>query len=135
MRSGHRRLALIRSKYSCVGADTTNVRIAPPHRRALRRVLDKMNAEVAGDLDLNTLAAESGYSRSHLLRVFRTGMGCSPHQWLTQLRVGHAKAMLRGSSCSLIDIAAACGFSSHSHFSKVFRHLVGMPPSQYRRLR
>src|SRR5258705_13821967 len=103
--------------------------------RALRRVLDKMRAEVASDLNLNSLAAESGYSKSHFLRVFRVGVGCSPHQWLTQLRIERAKKMLQTESTPLINIAAACGFSSHAHFSNTFRQLAGGTPSIYRRSR
>jgi AraC family transcriptional regulator len=94
-----------------------------------------MEAEVASDLDLSTLAAEIGYSKSHFLRMFRVGMRCSPHQWLMQLRVERVKKMLRESSDSLIDIAAASGFSSHSHLSRTFRQFVGVTPNQYRRNR
>jgi AraC-like DNA-binding protein len=60
-------------------------------RRLLQRVLDRMKADLAADLDLGTLAAESGYSRSHFLRTFRAVMECSPHQYLTRLRVERAK--------------------------------------------
>jgi AraC family transcriptional regulator len=101
--------------------------------RVLQRVLDRMKACLATDLGLNTLAAESGYSRSHFLRTFRAAMGCSPHRWLTRLRMDHAKTMLRRDSESLIDIALACGFSSHAHFSNTFRQIVGVTPSEYRR--
>src|SRR5882757_3151384 len=94
--------------------------------RMLQRVLDRMKADLATDLDVNTLAAESGYSRSHFLRTFRTAIGCSPHQWLTRLRVERAKTILRENSTSLIDIALDCGFSSHAHFSNRFRQLVGV---------
>jgi AraC family transcriptional regulator len=100
----------------------------------LQRVLDRMKADLASDLDLNTLAAESGYSRSHFLRTFRAAMGCSPHQCLTRLRVERAKTFLREDSISLIDIALDCGFSSHAHFSNTFRQIVGATPSEYRRI-
>ena len=103
------------------------------HRRLLQRVLDRMKVDLAADLDLCTLAAESGYSRSHFLRTLRAVMGCSPHQWLTRLRVERAKTILRENSISLIDIALDCGFSSHAHFSNRFRQLVGVTPSEYRR--
>jgi AraC family transcriptional regulator len=103
--------------------------------RMLLRVLDRMMAELATDLDLNTLAFESGYSRSHFLRTFRAAMGCSPHQCLTRLRIEQAKTLLREKSFSLIDIALDCGFSSHAHFSNTFRQIVGVTPSEYRRLR
>jgi AraC family transcriptional regulator len=92
-----------------------------------------MKADLATDLDLSTLAAESGYSRSHFLRTFRAAMGCSPHQCLTRLRVEQAKTILRENSISLIDIALDCGFSSHAHFSNTFRQIVGVTPSEYRR--
>jgi transcriptional regulator GlxA family with amidase domain len=103
------------------------------HKRLLHRVLDKMKADLAADLHVSTLAAESGYSRSHFLRTFRAAMGCSPHQCLTRLRVEQAKTILQETSVSLIDIALACGFSSHAHFSNTFRQMVGITPSEYRR--
>jgi transcriptional regulator GlxA family with amidase domain len=121
-------------------ADATGrTRVAGPSRcgklqkRLLQRVLDRMKADLAADLDLSTLAAESGYSRSHFLRTFRAAMGSSPHQWLTRLRVERAKTILRENSISLIDIALDCGFSSHAHFSNTFRQIVGVTPSYYRR--
>jgi AraC family transcriptional regulator len=122
------------------GAEATGgTRVTGPSRcgklqkRLLQRVLDRMKADLAADLDLSTLAAESGYSRSHFLRTFRAVMGCSPHQCLTNLRVEQAKTKLRENSISLIDIALDCGFSSHAHFSNTFRQMVGVTPSEYRR--
>jgi AraC family transcriptional regulator len=102
----------------------------PSHR--LRRVVERMQ-DLHSDLDLHTLAAESGYSRSHFLRMFRASMGCTPHQHLLKLRLDRAKELMRVKSRPLIDIAAACGFSSHAHLSRVFRQMTGMSPSEYRR--
>jgi transcriptional regulator GlxA family with amidase domain len=118
---------------------TRRMKVAEPscgkfHRRLLQRVLDRMRADLAADLNLGTLAAESGYSRSHFLRTFRAAMGCSPHQCLTRLRLERAKTRLRENSISLIDIALDCGFSSHAHFSNRFRQIVGVTPSEYRRM-
>jgi AraC family transcriptional regulator len=101
--------------------------------RVLQRVLDKMKADFASDLDLKTIAAESGYSKSHFLRTFRASLGYSPHQWLMRLRIEEAKALLHKASHSLIDIALGCGFSSHGHFSSTFRKIVGITPREYRR--
>jgi AraC family transcriptional regulator len=101
--------------------------------RILQRVLDRMKADFASDLDLKTIAAESGYSRSHFLRTFRASVGYSPHQWLMRLRIEEAKALLQKNSRSLIDIALECGFSSHAHLSRTFRQVVGVVPSEYRR--
>ena len=99
----------------------------------LQRVLDRMRADFATDLDLKTIAAESGYSKGHFLRTFRASTGCSPHQWLTLLRIEEAKIRLQKSFDSLIDIALGCGFSNPGHFSSTFRKIVGVTPREYRR--
>jgi AraC family transcriptional regulator len=104
----------------------------PLPRHLLQRVLERMHDLVA-DLDLQTLAAESGYSRSHFLRMFEAATGLTPHRYLLQLRLERAQELIRKGSTSLIDIAALCGFSSHAHMSRVFRQLLGVTPSQYRR--
>ncbi len=105
---------------------------SPLPRHLLQRVLERMHDLVA-DLDLQTLAAESGYSRSHFLRMFEAATGLTPHRYLLQLRLERAQQLMRKGSTSLIDIAALCGFSSHAHMSRVFRQLLGATPSQYRR--
>jgi AraC family transcriptional regulator len=105
---------------------------SPLPRHSLQRVLERM-PDLVADLDLQTLAAESGYSRSHFLRMFEAATGLTPHRYLLQLRLERAQELMRKGSTSLIDIAALCGFSSHAHMSRIFRQLLGVTPSQYRR--
>jgi AraC family transcriptional regulator len=99
----------------------------------LRRVLERMNSEFSTDLGLATLAAESGYSRAHFLRMFRAATTQTPHKYLLNLRLENAVRMMKERSTPLVDIAVACGFSSHTHFTKAFRSRFGVLPSQYRR--
>ena len=108
---------------------------SPLPRRILRRVLDQMEAELDSGLTLTQLAAQSGYSRTHFLRMFRGATGQSPHRYLLELRLKKAESMLASRAHSLIDIALACGFSSHAHFSTAFRSEYGLSPSAYRRSR
>lgn len=102
-------------------------------RPRLQRVLDKMQADLSTDLDLHSLAKESGYSRSHFLRMFREATGITPHQYLLRLRLQQAQRMIKEKSSELLDIALACGFSSHTHMSRMFRQALGVTPSEYRR--
>jgi len=102
-------------------------------RRILRRVLDRMEVELDSDLTLKLLAAESGYSRNHFCRMFRAATGKSPHHYLLDLRLKKAESLLVNRELSLIDIAFACGFSSHAHFSSAFRSRFGLSPTAYRR--
>jgi AraC family transcriptional regulator len=111
----------------------TSARSSPLPPRALRRVLERMRADVSANLDLATLAAESGYSRAHFLRSFRAATGQTPHRYLIELRLEKARTLVASKSVSLIDIAAACGFSSHAHLTTAFRSRFGVAPSAYRR--
>jgi AraC family transcriptional regulator len=99
----------------------------------LRRVLERMKSEFSTDLRLATLAAESGYSRAHFIRIFRAATAQTPHQYLLNLRLENALRMMKERSIPLIDVAVACGFSSHTHFTKAFRSKFGVLPSQFRR--
>jgi AraC family transcriptional regulator len=107
--------------------------VSPLPRRQLRRVLERMQADLSANLNLATLAAESGYSRAHFLRTFRAATGQTPHHYLMELRLAKAQALISNRSRPLIDIAAACGFSSHAHLTTAFRSRFGSSPSTYRR--
>src|SRR5262249_28265991 len=111
----------------------TNSRGASPlPRHVLRRVIERMRC-FSSDLSLQALANESGYSRVHFVRMFRAATGYSPHNYLLNLKLERARELLRNPSISLIDIALDCGFSSHSHMSRIFHKFVGVTPSAYRR--
>jgi len=110
-----------------------NGTVSPLPHRLLRRVLERMRADLSANLDLAMLAAETGYSRAHFVRMFRATTGQTPHHYLTGLRLAKAQALIDGRSIPLIDIAAACGFSSHAHLSTAFRSRFGVSPSVYRR--
>jgi AraC family transcriptional regulator len=103
----------------------------PTHK--LRRVIERMNADLDTGLDLKTIAAESGYSRNYFLRMFRTATECTPHQYFLRLRIEKAQSLMKNQSLRIIDIAESCGFTSQSQFSRVFRRVIGVTPRQYRR--
>ena len=106
--------------------------IAPLPRHLLQRVIERMR-NLNADLDLRTLAAETGYSRRHFIRMFHAATGMTPHRFLVQLRLDHATKLLRQHRASLIDVAAECGFSSHAHMTQVFRRVLGVTPSEFRK--
>lgn len=119
-----------------LGSDLAEAKAAtgklPPPR--LRRVIERMEANLSESLDLETLAAESGYSRNHFLRTFRAATGLTPHRYLMNLRVQRAQTMMTtDGGKGLLEIALACGFSSHAQLSRVFRDVTGVSPSDYRR--
>jgi AraC family transcriptional regulator len=107
--------------------------VSPLPGPRLRRVLDRMTAEFHLDLSLNELAAASGFSRAHFLRMFRAATGKTPHQYLQDVRLDHARLQLQLDAASITEIALSCGFSSHSHLTRLFRERFGATPSMFRR--
>ena len=109
----------------------SSVEPLPP--RILRRIRDRIEAELDTELSLVSLAKESGYSRAHFLRMFRAATGLTPHQYLLERRLSAAQQLLRQSTMTLADIALKCGFSSQTHMNDVFRKRLGVTPLEYRR--
>lgn len=99
----------------------------------LRRVRDKIEANLDTALRLESLAEESGYSRAHFLRMFRAATGFTPHQYVLDVRLRRAQDRLKQKGSSIIDVAVSCGFSSQSHMTNVFRQRLEMTPGEFRR--
>ena len=102
----------------------------PPQR--LKRVIDYIHGHLDGDLRLDELATASGLSASHFVRSFRAEMGMSPHRYVVEARVEHARQLLERSQLPVADIARLCGFSSTGHLAAWFKRLTGLRPSEYR---
>lgn len=98
----------------------------------LRRVVDYIEANLESALNIADLAAVAGLSRSHFMQAFRDAFGQTPHQFVLARRIDDAKRRLRMEMESVTDIANSLGFSSHAHFSGVFRRFTGLSPTSYR---
>ncbi len=79
------------------------------------------------------MAAESGLSERSFLRRFKKATGQSPMEYVQTLRIEEAKQLLETTDQALDDIAAEVGYGEPSAFRHLFRKLVGVTPSAYRR--
>jgi AraC-like DNA-binding protein len=87
---------------------------------------------MAAPPSLQELADAVGANRFVLLRQFRHRVGLPPHAYVLRLRVDRARSLLaRGAD--IADVAFLLGFSDQSHFSRLFKRVVGIPPGDYRR--
>jgi len=98
-----------------------------------RRVLDYIEAHLTEEIGLDQLAQEAGLSPNHFSKAFKTSLGVPPWRYVTERRIHRAKKLLLDGSSSITEIAHDLGFSSHSHFTDVFRKATGKPPSHFRR--
>ena len=87
-----------------------------------------------GDFDVAEEIKRSGYSSDHFRRCFKAETGYTPLEYLTFLRINHAKKLLRSMPPQPVEsIAVGCGFSDEFYFSRVFKKQTGTSPREYRK--
>lgn len=86
----------------------------------------------ASSQSLVQLARNLRVSPFHLARVFRRSTGTSLHEYRVRLRLRAALQGLARPKADILDLALGLGFSSHSHFTSVFRRRFGVTPSELR---
>jgi AraC-like DNA-binding protein len=110
-------------------------------RRPLDRVTDfrvrksirLMEESPGADIELDVVARESGLSRPHFYKLFRTQTGLTPNIYLNTVLMERALEMLVRSEAPVAEIGFDLGFCSQSGFTKFFAANVGMAPTDYRR--
>jgi AraC family transcriptional regulator len=99
----------------------------------LRAVLEYIEEHLDAAPTLAEIAAVAGLNPYHFARQFKAATGLPPHQYVIMRRVERAKHLLRsGTEVSLAEIATQAGFYDQSQFSRHFKRLVGVTPSQFR---
>lgn len=84
-------------------------------------------------LSVAELAEKAQMSEVHFRRLFRKIYRVAPQEYITALRVNHAKEQIRFSSGSMEEIARDCGFPDPGYFSRIFKQKTGFTPSEYRK--
>ncbi|WP_333836041.1 AraC family transcriptional regulator [Novosphingobium sp.] len=113
---------------------STSTRETGRDSKLLGRVEDYMRANLANPISLADLAGVIDRSTFQLIRLARRGWGQTPFDYLTRLRMEHARRLLDTTDMSTMAIAIECGYNNPSHFATAFRRLSGYSPTEYRDL-
>jgi AraC-like DNA-binding protein len=100
--------------------------------RRMLRARDAIDRSYSQPLDIPELAQVASVSEAHFIRTFRATFGETPHRYLQRRRVERAMFMLRETKKSVTNICLDSGFTSLGTFSRTFRDIVGMSPTEYR---
>ncbi len=98
----------------------------------LQRVTEHIQQNLDKDLTLGELAAVVFMSPYHFARLFKSSTGVPPHRFVVRQRVARARACLATEALSITHISRMVGFRTPSHFTTVFRRLLGVTPGAYR---
>ena len=99
----------------------------------LRRVVDRIEAELSGPVSLAGLAAEAAMSPFHFARAFARVTGLAPHQFLLRRRLDRAVELLEQQpDLAVGTVAVATGFTHASHLARALRRRATTSPSVYR---
>ena len=101
--------------------------------KRLVKVLEQLFNAPQQAWNMDALAALAAMSRANFMRVFQQKIGMAPGKFLTQLRLQEAALLLNKTQKNILSVALEVGYQSEAHFSKAFKALYGMTPSQYRK--
>ena len=84
-------------------------------------------------IQIRDIASYAHCSIRNLYRLFARSAGCTPGEYVIQLRVSKASNLLLNSQLNISEIAFLCGFNDGNYFSKKFHELTGITPGNFRR--
>ncbi len=103
--------------------------------RRIDKILQYIRQHYDTNITIDLLCDKFGCSRSYVSHTFKEATGESFKEYLTDLRIRHAKRLLEITNLTVTEIAFSVGFNDSNYFSTVFLHSVGISPLAYRKKR
>jgi PAS domain S-box-containing protein len=97
------------------------------------RAIAEFEKDVAQPFSPAILAKRSGLSPNRLGRLTKRLFSLTPTQLLAKTRIAVASSLLRETSFPIVEIAHRCGYADQSAFTRAFRTLTSVTPSEFRR--
>ena len=102
-------------------------------KKNLQEIKDFLDLHYTEKINLEDLSEKFYINKFYLTRIFREQFGTTVNSYVLQLKITHAKQLLRFSDQTIEEIARACGITDPNYFSRIFRKIEGMTPGKYRR--
>ena len=99
----------------------------------LVRTIDFATKNLGGHLQVADLAKAACCSESYLTKIFKQNLDMSPHQWLEVQKIQFASVQLQISRKKIYEIADELGYSDTFHFTRVYKRVMGISPSEFRK--
>ena len=100
-----------------------------PFIKLYRFIMNNLNERI----NISEFADKLRIPRVHLHKLFVKHYGKTPMQFIADMRIRNAKALLTLTDKSITEIATSCGFENPVYFTEIFKSHEGVPPSKYRK--
>lgn len=104
---------------------------ATGQQQLVERVLQYMEENITKQLSLADICRDNLVGRSHLQKIFREKTGGGAMEYFGRLKIEAAKRMIREGRQNFTEISASLGYNSIHYFSRHFKKVTGMTPSEY----
>lgn len=95
-------------------------------------IKDYIDRNYKKDISAKDVAGILGYSDVYFSKVFKQLFDDNFINYLTKIRMGRAKLLLKDVSFNIKEVGKSVGYADSNYFTKVFKRSVGMSPSEYR---
>lgn len=104
------------------------------YSKPIREVINQITLHLNSDLSLEALADFVALNKSYLSTLFKKETGETLTTFVNKKRIEHAIYLLNSSKMSIQDIASICGIPDVNYFTKTFKKLKTITPSEYRKM-
>ena len=108
------------------------IRIGQKATQLSMRIANYVQSHLSDVITVDALARETLLSRSRLTARFKEETGQTLTEFVMQIKIEEAKRLIRYTDKSLSAVSDYLGFSSQSHFSRIFKKYAGIAPGEYR---
>ena len=98
----------------------------------IRKIKEVIEQRYGDNLSILDISRAVYLSPSYLSMIFKQETGYTINDYITKVRIEHAKMLLKNPGTRLCDISRDVGYSEPGYFSRIFKREVGMNPSEYR---
>ena len=104
----------------------------PIKRRLVSDVCDYIRKHYYEDISLRSLSRVFFMNESYLSVLFKKETGDNFQNYVTEVRMNHAKVLLKDRDLKIYQIAEMVGYGSAQYFFRVFKQQFGVTPDEYR---
>lgn len=100
--------------------------------KVIRKIKDIIDQKYSGDISVAKISQEIYLTPNYLSMIFKQDTGETISEYITKVRMEHAKSLLKSTDLKILEIAEKVGYEDPHYFSKAFKKYTGIHPQKHR---